>query len=179
MKWSGLAIIAALAWLAGAGPAQAQDDARGTAHWQSATELAALFEAHGYSVATGEESLIWLIAADGTRVVMTPLSDRGETCCSGVRLEALWLVGDSVAARQIALDYERTNFLATLAITRAEAGTIIHLQRDILLARERSPANVVANAGLLFQLIPYFQSALVEADPALNAYWASLQESGQ
>ncbi|WP_417491924.1 hypothetical protein [Maricaulis sp.] len=152
--------------------ASAQPAATSETEWHSITDVTGFFERYGFRTEPAMGPSHWLIAPSGDRILMTPVSDRGQTCCSGVRLEAMWLLGDSAAAEQAALYYESTNFLASLTLMRSESGTILRLQRDVLFARQRSADNIIGNASLLLQLIPHMQAALVDADPALPAFWA-------
>jgi len=142
---------------------------------QHSSDVHAFLERNGYRVE--QDGILWLIAPDGTRVQLNTFGNQGGI--SGLRVSAWYSIGQSSAAIEQALYYERTNPLASVAFYFTEEFRVVQLQRDIEFGPGRTEANIISNVQLLFGLIPHFEASLAESDPELAAFWYGAVESGQ
>lgn len=134
----------------------------------SCKDIPPFYESNGYTVSEG--GVTWLIAPNRTRVRLSyAQGEAGE--CNGIRLEAMWLIKNGSEALQAAYYYEATNPLASIVVQNFDGNYVIFLQRDIEFGPGRTKANILVNTDLLFQLVPYFQESLVQADPSLSEWW--------
>lgn len=162
-------LAAGLLCLAGAANAAAQE-------WfapDGPEGVLSFLESEGYTIE--EDQALWVVAPDGNRALI----DFFQTSTGGMagfRVSALIMIWDSEPAHEVALFYEETTPLASIAVQTIEGESLVRLQRDILFGSGRTPENVARNVELLFQLLPYFETALVEADPTLAARWTGEAE---
>lgn len=142
---------------------------------QQSSDVHALLERSGYRIE--QDGILWLIAPDGTRVQLNTFGNQAGI--SGLRVSAWFSIGQSSAAIEQALYYERTNPLASVTFYFTDEFRVVQLQRDIEFGPGRTEANIIANVQLLFGLIPHFEASLAGSDPELAAFWYGAEESGQ
>lgn len=142
---------------------------------RQSSDVHALLERNGYRVE--QDGILWLIAPDNTRVQLNTFGNQAGI--SGLRVSAWFSIGQSSAAIEQALYYERTNPLASVAFYFTDEFRTVQLQRDIEFGPGRTEANILANVRLLFGLIPHFEASLAESDPELAAFWYGAEENDQ
>lgn len=140
---------------------------------QSRADITRFLETRGYAIETGDG--VWVTAPDGTRVLLD-IFTMPDGSIAGLRVSALFLIWDSERAHEMALFYEATTPLASIAVQTIDGERLIRLQRDVLFGSGRTPDNVAENVAILFQLIPIFQDSLADADPGLRARWTEARQ---